>query len=168
MRYILDGYNIIFSGDIASRRCGPDELAGARHQLVRLAARLRRKTRARITIFFDGGEEGAHHPRRHTEGGVEIVFSHVDSSADDDIIDHLRRTTGQRTLVVVSDDNAVRRGARRARARAMGTTQFLKEVSRALSAGKHAPEPPVKYQGISEHEVAWWKDYFNIDDEEEP
>jgi len=168
MRYFLDGYNIIFSGGIASQPCAPDALAGARHQLIRLAARLRRKTRARTTIFFDGGEEGAHHPRRHTEGGVEIVFSHVESSADDDIIDHLRRTTGQRTLVVVSDDNTVRRAARRARAKAMGTAQFLKEVSKALSAGKHTSEPPVKYQGISEHEVAWWKRYFNIDDEEEP
>lgn len=166
MRYILDGYNIIFSGDIASRQCAPDELAGARRQLIRLSAQLRRKTHARILIFFDGGEEGAHQPRRHSEGGVEIVFSRVDSSADDDIIDHLRRTTGTRTLVVVSDDNAVKRAARRARARAMGTAQFLRETSKTLSAGKLTSEPPVKYQGISEHEVGWWKRYFNIDEEE--
>lgn len=166
MRYVLDAYNIIFSGGIASRHCDGDQLASARHQLIHIASRLRAKTRARIKVFFDGGEEGAHHPRRHTEGGVEIIFSEVDSSADDDIIEHLRRTTGTRTLVVVSDDNAVKRAARRARAKSMGTAQFLKEASRALSAGEHAPEPPVKYAGISEHEVAWWKNFFNIDEDE--
>ena len=162
MRYILDGYNVIFSGGIARRYSKGRTLQSARRRLLETLTRFVHRTRSKLTVVFDGGEEGAHRPRRQCEDGVEIVFSSVDATADDEIISELRKCTGRRTLTVVSDDNVVKRAARRARAKSMGAGEFLREIAKKLSSTSRAVEPRAKYHGISDGEVDWWRRFLQL------
>ena len=167
MRYLVDAYNVIFSGGIAPPFVRGTELRAARQKLLDTLIAFRRKTRAKIKVVFDGGEEGAHRPREERRGGVHIVFSSVDTTADDVIVADLARSSSGRTLTVVSDDRAVQRAARKARARRMGARDFLKEAVREITRVPPPTEPRAKFTGISREEADEWRRYFQLPEEHE-
>lgn len=101
---LVDGYNVQFHID------RDDFMSGrARHHLVSVIERLRRKARAqhRFVIVYDSTLPGERDARTST-GGVEIRFAEADRIADEEIIELAGMLD---RVVVVTSDREVREGS---------------------------------------------------------
>ncbi|WP_425565131.1 NYN domain-containing protein [Saccharopolyspora taberi] len=119
---IVDGYNVTKTGypdlPLADQR---DRLA---HQLAALAAR----TRAEVTVVFDGADVlavPAAGPR-----GVRVLFSDPGVQADDVIRDLVAAEPQGRQLVVATSDRAVVESVRRRGAYAVPSAVLLARLTR--------------------------------------
>jgi predicted RNA-binding protein with PIN domain len=119
---IVDGYNVTKTGypelPLTDQR---DRLA---HQLAALAAR----TRAEVTVVFDGADVlavPATGPR-----GVRVLFSERGVQADDVIRDLVAAEPMGRQVVVVTSDRAVATSVRRSGAYAVPSAVLLDRITR--------------------------------------
>ncbi|MFH0963693.1 MAG: NYN domain-containing protein [Planctomycetota bacterium] len=165
IRYLVDGYNVLFSRESAWKRMGGEELRAERRRLTTETGRFGRQAGAKVTLVFDGGKEGSWRTRREEEEGVEVIYASADGSADDWIIEEVRRRKGSRNLVVVSDDSAIRRAAQKARVRAVGSREFVREMRRGRQKPESEGEPRAKFVGLSESEVREWQRFFQADED---
>jgi uncharacterized protein len=122
-----------------------------------------------VTVVCDGRPK-PHSPDPGSVGAVVLVFSGAGRSADDVIIELIDKDTSPRRLTVVSSDRAIRRAARRRKARDLSSEDFLKRLARAArggggtggaggggSSGKPAAGP------LPDEQVDRWLDWFGID-----
>jgi predicted RNA-binding protein with PIN domain len=185
MLYLIDGYNLLFSG--AGRRPRDErEMEAARGELVRLLQRLHAARRGRSILVFDCRKPfflfGL--PRRSRAGDVEIRFAASDSSADDLLREMIREARdAQGTTVVTSDreilDDADARGIRSVGAKAFwavlqegGAAEEGRQAGKAAGARPAArgtrgappapPEPDAKRQGLTGSEVDYWMKEFGM------
>jgi predicted RNA-binding protein with PIN domain len=163
MLYLIDGYNLLFSGAGRRPRDARDLEAG-RDELLRLLECLHAARGGRSILVFDSREPGLFGlPRRRREGPVEIRFAPADRRADDLLKDLIAETKdAQGTTVVTSDreilDAAAARGMRTAGAKAFWDT--LTGPAKGRDAG--TPEPPGKHRGIPASEVDYWMKEFGV------
>ena len=143
MPYLLDGNNLI---GVARRTARPSEKD--RSELVaELSERLRR-TRARVTLFFDGpaGE-------RPLGLGNLSVRGTRGASADAEILREIGRSANPGELVVVTADRELARRAREAGARALLPGEFWRRF------GSSAPAEP-RPDSAPAVDVEEWMRYF--------
>jgi predicted RNA-binding protein with PIN domain len=105
MRYLIDGYNLLFAVGRLNRHSGKAALEGARAWLQSQIQRFHGTMAANVTVVYDG-EPG----RRGAEAGAVFSF---EIEADDIIEQRVRQESNPRRLTVVSDDRRVREAARR-------------------------------------------------------
>ncbi len=99
---VVDGYNV-GGAHVGEGFAGPE----GRAAVEQLATTLSRRASAPVTVWFDAiGVEGR--PSFATDIGVEIRFAQ-DQSADDAIVDEVRRTTAR--VVVITNDRELRERA---------------------------------------------------------
>jgi len=139
MPYLVDGNNVMAQGaewrqdKVKARRCLIQELA----QFV--AAH-----RVKLKVVFDGAPDDRF-PEDTRFKGVHIFYSKPGSSADDRIMDLVRKSSHKRDLIVVTSDKplgsyANRHGARVIQSRAF--RQMLDEAGQAQQ-GKPSENQPV-------------------------
>ncbi len=114
---IVDGYNVTKSG------YGDLSLADQRSRLIGSLARLAGRSRAEITIVFDGAAKPPAQPR--TPRGVRVLFSAEDEIADDLIRRLVAAEPDGRPIVVVTSDQQVVTDALRAGAWAVPSAVML-------------------------------------------
>ena len=114
---LVDGYNVAKLG-------WPDEdLAGQRSRCITLAETVARRLGSDITVVFDGaGVVGAHAVKRRT---VRVSYSQPGELADDVIRREALSASVERPLVVVTNDQAVRRAVQAAGANLVTSDAFL-------------------------------------------
>ncbi len=168
MQILIDGYNLIFA---ASRRMGGfdiSETEAARDKMLGLLARYKTVRSGRFLVFFDGGQESAHLPRRQFVRGMDVLFSDPGSDADSDIKNTVSHADNPRDTRVVSSDVAIQRFVKRYGAEVTESAAFLDEVSEALAeSALPADEPIEKYEGPSKDEVDYWMNVFGEPEDEE-
>ena len=126
MIYILDGYNIIKSGN-----SGPLKTGTLEQQRLRLARIINDNKpwgngKNRTIIVYDGSR-GSLFPDNQKVGGVEIVFS-TNGSADDVIVGLVTDSANKSNVVVVSDDKGIRQRTGRMHPKYMSVNEFLKKL----------------------------------------
>ncbi|MCK9230116.1 MAG: NYN domain-containing protein [Syntrophales bacterium] len=136
MHIIIDGYNLIRQSDFL-REAERISLEAGRHLLVTELVKYNRKRRHRVTVVFDGWEEGSFREEHMDEGGVHIVYSRRGERADE-VIKRLCRRAGGSELVVVSSDREVAMYAERSGGVSLSSPEF--EV-RLMDPGD---EPPLR------------------------
>jgi len=161
MPIYVDGYNLIFA---ASRRMEGFDITrteAARDNLLGLLAKFRTVHSERITVFFDGGPEAAHLPRRALERGMEIVFSDAKSDADSDIKYAVSHHENPRSIRVITSDAAIQGFVKRYGAQVTDSSEFLNEIAEALDRHALPPDEPMeKYEGTPPDEVDYWMGVF--------
>lgn len=159
MAIFVDGYNLIFAASKKMEGFDITRTEEAREHLLDLLAKFRTIHRERITVFFDGGPDAAHLPRRTLEKGLEIVFSEANSDADSDIKQAVSHHENPRGIRVVTSDRAIQAFVRRYGAEVTDSAAFLEEVDHTLHRESFpADEPIEKYEGPPPDEVDyWWK-----------
>jgi predicted RNA-binding protein with PIN domain len=190
MLYLIDGYNLLFTG--AGRRPrDPRGLEEAREELVRLLARFHAARRGRSIVVFDCRKPfflfGL--PRRQRRGDVEIRFAGEETSADDVLRELIRGTRDAQAATAVTSDREILDAARARGMRTAGAKAFWAELAgeppgpadaapgarggrRAGGTAKAPPgrpgpaEPPGKRGGLSESEVDYWMKEFGIGKDE--
>jgi len=116
---IVDGYNV-------TKTAWPTvPLESQRARLLSGLAALAARSRAEVTVVFDGAEL-QQRPPVTAPRGVRVMFSPPGVIADDKIRDLLSVEPGGRPVVVVSSDREVADAARRVGARAVSATALVR------------------------------------------
>lgn len=157
MPILVDAYNVLHVTGVL-----PPELAGLEpHDLARLVENSRYR-RHSVRLICDGAPPpGA---TASGEGRVRIEFAGPGRSADAAIARAVEASSAPKRLVVVSNDRAVRRHARRRRAKILEAEAFLRHL--ALDARR---EITPRSGGIdrttplSREEVRRWRRAFGLD-----
>ena len=163
MRFIIDGYNLIFSRRRPGRPLRQMNIEAARESLLSLLSRYRAVTGDTLVVFFDGSREATGFLRRERVNGVDIVFSYPDATADEEIKAHVEEIKARSGVYVVSSDNSLKTFARRCGLQVIDSQVFMAQVRRALGRRHErsgADEPVEKYQGPSRADVEYWLKVF--------
>ncbi|MEX0885338.1 MAG: NYN domain-containing protein [Phycisphaeraceae bacterium] len=163
MPVLIDCYNVLHAAK-------PEVLAGLDvAELCRLLARGPWREE-RVKVVCDG-TPGPAAVTRSADEAVELVYAGPGRSADDLIIALIDRDTAPRRLTVVSSDNEIRRAARRRRARAWTSEEFLHRLAGNLgggAAGGEAGGPGKPMPGPLDPETTRrWMDAFGLEPPEE-
>ena len=154
MPILIDGHNLI--GQIADLDLSdPDDEA----KLVQRLRVYRNVANQPITVIFDHGEAYTP-PQNLSGGGVEVVFSALDSDADRLIARRVRAEANPGQLVVVSSDLELQSIARRAGAKTLTAQEFAAQMARN-HAPKHKRRKRVRQEPkLSAREVDEWLEIF--------
>jgi predicted RNA-binding protein with PIN domain len=119
---VVDGYNVSM---LAWGNVSPAE---QRERLVAALAELRLRTRAQVTVVFDGADiEGVRPPQRR---GVRVVFSPAGEEADAVVVREVTELPTDVPVIVASSDNWVAEHARKADARVVSSSTLLRALRR--------------------------------------
>ena len=122
VRVLLDGYNV------AKLAWPTDDLEGQRARCLDLVDDLVRRTGADVTVVFDGADvTGAHAPKKRL---AVVRWSETGVSADDVIRAEVAATPAARAVVVVTNDQAIRRDVSAAGANLVHSDAFLEAARR--------------------------------------
>ena len=131
---LIDGYNVI--GSEGRFRKDRDILARERENLIRRLSEYRSllSPDTEIQLIFDGFPSDRE-PFGHRGGGVTVVFSEEEGSADAVIV-RLSERWGNRAIVVTSDREVILR-VRQSGAQAVGAREFMDRVGARRTATSH-------------------------------
>lgn len=164
MPLLIDCYNVLHAEK-------PSALAGlSEASLCALLARSRWAAGG-VTVVCDGSPKPhSLKPGDPALGAVELIFSGADRSADDVIIALIDSDSAPRRLTVVSSDRAVRRAARRRKARDWTSEGFLNRLATSGRTGGGGSPAPSKPGGtaMGDDQVERWLDWFGIDPADSP
>ena len=155
MTILIDGHNLI--GKISG--LGLDDPDDEAKLLVRLRA-YRARTGKRLVVYFDPGA-AYQSPTRRSTGGITIRQAGSGQSADDLMIQDLRRHHNARELVVVTSDRAIQDVARQHNAKVVEATSFVRQLSRPPQQEEDSLDAPP----LPEEEVEEWLAIFGQSDE---
>jgi hypothetical protein len=156
----IDGYNLAFRAG-----CDKEHTEAAREKILALLAKFKTVRSERIVVFFDGGPEAAHLPRRQMARGMEVVFSEAKSDADSDIKAAVSREANPRAVIVVTSDAAIRRFVEHYGATVTDSAAVLEEVEAALKESSIPRDEPIeKYEGTAGDDAAYWLRVFGEDE----
>jgi predicted RNA-binding protein with PIN domain len=139
MHYVIDGYNVahVLFG-VEARSASPEEMRGA------LLRRLRRyaSRKRRVTAVFDGRAGGGTGRSSERSGEVEVRFA---PSADEEIVEIVRRAPDPGRVRVVTRDREVAGRARQLGADTTPVPVFLDDLEDRCGPDIEPGEPPEKY-----------------------
>ncbi|UCC64553.1 MAG: NYN domain-containing protein [Anaerolineae bacterium] len=156
MPLLVDGHNLI--GQLPVIRLDDP------HDEAKLVERLRRyqaRTRASITVIFDGGVP-AGWSADLSGGGIRVVFSRPGVPADALILRRIRQVRNPRGLMVVTSDTEVARAARGRGIRVLPSHEFAAELDAPPDA-KPAEAKPTDVR-LSPQEVKEWLSLFGTEE----
>ena len=163
MPYLFDGYNLYHTLRKAS-----DELQSLTPRLMcELIAQDMAQLRDKASVVFDGHPLRGQFDQDATIGSVTIVHSRSQSDADTVLERMIRENTAPRRLTVVSSDHRVKRAARRRRAQAVTSQDYIEQLFKRLAKPPRQPsEPREKQRGVVPGELKEWLDLFGLDSKE--
>jgi predicted RNA-binding protein with PIN domain len=171
MNLLIDGYNLMYSAGLLPRGIGPGTLERARRALINLLLRhLPAEQVARTVLVFDAKDAPPDVPSEQQVGGLRVLFARDHAEADDLIEQLIRQESAPRRLLVVTSDQRLRTAARRRRARAVKSEDWLDQLERDAAARRPTgpaqpapPPPPRKEQTLSDEETAAWLQEFGLE-----
>jgi hypothetical protein len=152
MRYVIDGYNLLYALGLVHARMGPHGLEKAR---LALLGRLAASGEAAVTVVFDAGHAPPGAPAEQDHQGVRVLFA-LRREADDLIEELIGQDSAPRGLTVVSDDHRVQQAARRRHCPVLGCLDFIEQLGRPTPAAAPPEEAPAKPSGVSREEAQHW------------
>jgi hypothetical protein len=152
MRYVIDGYNLLYALGLVHARMGPHGLEKAR---LALLGRLAASGETAVTVVFDAGHAPPGVPAEQDHQGVRVLFA-LGREADDLIEELIGQDSAPRGLTVVSDDHRVQQAARRRHCPVLGCLDFIEHLGRPTPSAPPPEEAPAKPSGISRAEAQHW------------
>ena len=152
---VIDGHNLIPKIPGLSLLQMDDE-----EQLIDILREFSRLSRRKLEVFFDGAPVGYSGVRM--DGMVRVVFVSEKTTADEEIINRIRRT-GKRAkeFVVVSSDHHVQNQVRSLGAKTITSDQFVKELFSGLNDKTNVSDEIKRDRQLSDDEVQEWIHLFN-------
>lgn len=153
-QFLVDGYNLAFAWGPVRREMLVDKQKG-REALIGLLARYKKAAGCGITVVFDGCDFPGGEKQQGTRG-IKVVFSKKPATADDEINQLVSASKNRGSLTVVSSDRQVAGFAKRRRASAMGSGEFVEKAERAMARTGEGGEKP------EAADVEEWAEYFGV------
>jgi uncharacterized protein len=150
--YFFDGHNLLGQTPGLSLRSPED-----RRRLVSILASFCRDRRCRMTVFFDG-EPPAGWPAAPSQiGGVRVLHSGRGNSADDLILETIRKSRAPADVTLVTSDRALYERGRHLGAKAILGHAFREMMARSP---RGASPPADKPEKPSKEEVDYFLEAF--------
>jgi predicted RNA-binding protein with PIN domain len=111
MHIIIDGYNLIRQSDLL-RRYERQSLQAGRQALINCLINYKSNKGHKITVVFDGWENGEASEERDRQGNINIIYSRRGEKADE-VIKRVADKSSEETIVVSSDREIVSHVTRR-------------------------------------------------------
>jgi len=166
VRIFIDGYNLIGAAERKLEGYSLSKSEPSREKLLGLLARYKSVGSSRMLVFFDGGSEGSHLPRRQFQRGLDVMFSDPKSKADEDIKQAVAHADLPHEIRVVTSDRAVQAFVTRFGAKVTESGDFLDEIAQALDdSAVPSDEPIEKYEGTAGGETDYWLRVFGRKEE---
>ncbi len=161
MPYLIDGHNLIGRHPTLSLADPDDE-----RELLKLLAEYARRSRRKLVVFFDRGQPGSR-PQRH--GSLEVRFIPSGRTADDALLDYLRRVPDRGNWRVVSSDRRVTAQARHIGAVVLSADEFL-QVMESAGTGRsgHRADATESATAIDEDLLRAFEQRRAADDQQAP
>jgi predicted RNA-binding protein with PIN domain len=164
MAILIDGYNLLNAAGVERRGRGT-VLAQARQGLLGfLASALTEDEATRTTIVFDSKDAPPGLPREEQFGAIRVLFAKGYSDADELIEELIRADHSPRQLLVVSSDHRLHRAARRRKASAVDSHQWLAELRRRDP--REAPHSEPAKPTLEAQNAQWLAEFSSIDIEQ--
>ncbi|MHB1560520.1 MAG: NYN domain-containing protein [Isosphaeraceae bacterium] len=170
MRWLIDGYNVMYAAGILGPRLGREGFRRARRRFLdELAEVLPTGAGSEVTVVFDARVPPGDFPIASTYRGMRVLFALGDEDADSRIEFILDRDSNPQNLNVVSTDRRIRQAARRRRARPMTADEFWDQKDRLgrpkrpqVGAANHLgqEQEPDREGPIDPDEARFWVEAF--------
>ena len=159
MTLLIDCYNLLHA-------TMPADLAGLdENRLCRLLAGSH-WAQGRIVVVCDG-QPKPHAPHSPVPE-VELRYSGPGQEADDVLIALIHADSAPRKMTVVSSDHAIQRAARRRKARALSSDQFVHRLGRLTQPPRRRDPLKPDPGRLSEEEVDRWLRQMGLDPDQGP
>lgn len=154
-RLLIDGYNLAHKLNLKITK---ETLERARGEVQRKVSLYIGRKKIKATIVYDGRWIlGA----AQTLGNLEIVFTADGETADSRIKKMIDDASGQKSLCVISSDNAILRYAEISRVATMRSEDFLAELSSMETKRGGKPKPRAESKpDCDAAEIEEWKKAF--------
>jgi predicted RNA-binding protein with PIN domain len=168
LRWVIDGYNLLFAAGFGAKEFGRAGLRHARDRLLRLLAdKLSAEDRALTLVVFDAREPPPNALSELVVQGITVRFA-VNSPSADEAIRELLPGLSPRGLTVVSSDHNVQAAARRRGVAFMDCDDFLDRRAKT-DASPSTPSPTDRPTSSREtplapDDVKAWLTEFGLDD----
>jgi predicted RNA-binding protein with PIN domain len=164
MRYLIDGYNLLYAMGVLAGRKGPGGLEKARLRLLGLLSGAHGQQAPEITVIFDATGAPRDVPAEQYHQGIHVRFAHRREA--DDLIEELLRQAAPRSVTVVSDDHRIQQAARRRRCLVRGCGEYLDELDRR----RRSRPPPVEQDdkpraATGEETRHWLREFADLADD---
>ena len=147
MPFLIDGHNLI--GQTPGLRLDdPDD----EQKLIELLRSYLARVQKKGAVIFDRGLLGG--AAKWSSAALEVRFAPAPRTADEVILERLRRERNPRGLTVVTSDHDVANAARQAGASVKDSAAFAREMLAPPST------PKQKESGLSAAEVEAWEQEF--------
>jgi predicted RNA-binding protein with PIN domain len=130
MHILIDGYNLIRQS-VNLKRFERQSLEVGRNALIEWLADYGRRKGHRITVVFDGWENGQPQEERDYSCGISIIYSSRGVKADD-VLKRITAATDEEILVVSSDREIASYATRRCKA-TLSSAEFESIVNKQSS-----------------------------------
>lgn len=154
MQLLIDGHNLI--GRMPNLRLDdPDD----EEKLLEYLRRYRGRTGHSLVVVFDPGQ--AYHPAKtKKQGGITIQFAPHGKTADQIIIQRVRRVKNPQGVMVVSSDRTVRQAAQQARVRILDSKEFARQLVQPAVTSETSENRQADIK-LSPDEIEEWLALFN-------
>ncbi len=125
--YIVDGYNVIYAWD-ELKKLAEDGLASARAGLIDVLVNYRAYTGCELILVFDAYKQKDNPGRKEDIGGIHVVYTMEDESADIRIEKLIHEMNRNFSVCVVSSDGLIQLCALRLGVRRMSSRELLHET----------------------------------------
>jgi len=156
-KLIIDGYNVIFTGE-GLRRMAIKDRRSARDRLVEMLGDYLHNKRIQATVVFDG-RGGIVDAESVLPGKLQVLYSTDRQTADDLIIVTIKGSGNPRSFIVVSSDGAVRTEARALGCEVIGSKNFLERLTQERDSADKEPTSPIEDFG----DTNYWLERFGQD-----
>jgi len=176
MRYLIDGYNLMYAGGLLGKRLGSEQFRKVRGRFLNdLVDALGPVDAHQTTVVFDATDAPPERPHEARHKGITVIYAVNDTDADERIERLIARHPNPKTLTVVSSDRRLRLAAERRKAVAVTAEQYwttldaLRERRRLPKTA--APPPPAERprdRPLSAEESEYWlQEFGDLDDRPE-
>jgi predicted RNA-binding protein with PIN domain len=155
MKWLIDGHNLI--GQMPNLQLDdPDD----EEKLLEQLRRYRARTGHSLTVIFDPGQ-GYRLGQTKKQGGLTIQFAPSGKTADEIIMQRLRRVKDPQAVMVVSSDRSVQRVAQQVQVRVLDSREFARQLLPGKSTAPDLDAGSRADVSLSPNEVDEWLDIFN-------
>lgn len=157
MRYLIDGYNVFFR-----TRGVKFPLEMSRNAFIEALYESLSNRNIRGTVVFDSDpKESAYYPQRTFSKDLEIIFSPMNQTADDYILEHLSTNRSEQITLVTSDRHLAME-SKELGANIVSVKEFFHLLSKEHFQAEESPQKPVEEDRYSfERLLKIFEDRYN-------
>ncbi len=161
MNYIIDGFNLAFKISSIAPNIKKGQIDLAIKQLTHFVRSKIKNSKSKVIIVFDGRDFAGH--SKSKLAGINLIFSRKPQTADDIIRNFIRTTPNIENWCVVSSDNEIIFTAQDHGAKALKSSEFLKQ---SFATKKNENNISKNKSNPDNVDIEYWRNLFETGNKE--